>query len=249
MKLNLALVGYGVMGQDVEKNINHDQFNLKVVIDHNSPAQDRKEVTAANLKGCDVAICFTTKNVAKMVEILCQNNVKVVLASTGWDSELELVKKHVKQYKGAVIASSNFSLGVLIYFEMLKFSSQLINKFPSYFSSGYEVHHREKSDWPSGTMKKCAAILRQNLKRQDKIIYQLPIGRKINEDELHLSSIRGGSHAGLHEIEFDSKFDTISLVHKAKTKQGFALGALYAAKWVADKEGYFTEDDLGAELS
>ena len=147
-----------------------------------------------------------------------------------------------------MIYSSNFSIGVNIFFEIIKQSAQIIEKFDEYDIFGLEMHHNRKLDSPSGTAKTITNILLDCISRKKKAVYDR-IEKKISPEELQFTSVRCGDIAGTHCVGFDSTFDSIELKHQAKNRIGFAGGSLLAARWIFSKEeGFFTEKDLLAHL-
>ena len=129
---------------------------------------------------------------------------------------------------------------------MVKEASSLINKFEEYDISGFEIHHKEKKDSPSGTAKTIAETLIKYIDRKKNITYEM-VNSKIAEDELHYPSLRAGFNSGQHQVIFDSPVDTISLIHQARNREGFAKGAILAAKSSVGKKGLYTIEDLMEE--
>jgi len=142
-----------------------------------------------------------------------------------------------------LIHAANFSLGMNIFYHIVKESAKLIDQFDNYDISGLELHHNKKADSPSGTAKTLAEILLNNIRRKEKVTYEM-VNRKIEPDELHFASVRSGSIPGTHKIIFDSTADTIELSHSARNREGFAIAAVIAAEWLHGKKGFFTIDDL-----
>ena len=194
----------------------------------------------------DVCICFTQPAAAlENIEKIARLKKKIVMATTGWEDKLEQAKKIIQQNKTAMIYASNFSIGVNIFFKLVEESAKIINRSICYYDVlGWEMHHNRKLDSPSGTAKTIVNSLLENIQRKKKAVYD-KLDRKITADELHFASIRGGDIAGTHSIGYESEFDSIELKHTAKTRLGFAKGALIAARWLmSKKEGFFTEKDL-----
>ncbi|MBL0691772.1 MAG: 4-hydroxy-tetrahydrodipicolinate reductase [SAR324 cluster bacterium] len=248
-RLKVALIGYGKMGQVVfQAATSSSKVLITSTIDSHNPLADFKNITEKSLNGAEVAICFTQPDgVLETIKDLVNNKVKIVMATTGWENQLALAKLLIKKNKGALIASANFSLGVLIYFEMIKHTSQLINKFNEYDLTAFEMHHHKKLDSPSGTMKKIGALVLDNVDRKKRIVSG-SLNRELKPDELHLGFARGGDIVGSHQLRLDSTFDTITLTHEAKTRKGFAVGTLLAANWIKHKNGWFNEQDLVTDL-
>lgn len=235
--LKVGLIGYGKMGQMLHDLAPSFNLDVKVIIDPEHTKATAQDITEESLKNCDVCIDFTTpKVVLDNIEKLLKLNVPVVVGTTGWYEQLPKVKDLVHQYDGTLIYGSNFSIGVNVFFKMLKEASRIMNQIPGYDVSGYESHHRMKKDIPSGTAKSIADIVLSEINGKNSVIYQ-PGNRQIQEDELHFTSLRCGHINGLHEITFDSFEDQIKLKHRARNRQGFAKGALVAAKYCANHSG------------
>ena len=155
-------------------------------------------------------------------------NKKIVIGTTGWTHQLDILKELVETHQLSVIYSPNFALGVNIFQEILKQASKLFNKFSEYDVAGIEYHHNQKKDSPSGLATHIRDTIESNMPR----LTHLPF-----------SSVRCGDIFGIHTLMFDSPFDTITLTHTAKNRLGFAAGALQAADWLQDKQGLFTFND------
>ena len=149
----------------------------------------------------------------------------------------------MKQNGTGLIHSSNFSIGVNVFFKIIENAARMFNKIEEYDVYGYEMHHNKKIDSPSGTAKTIGNILINNIKRKDKLLFEA-INRKIQPNELHFASVRAGAIPGTHAVGFDSDADTIELKHTARNREGFALGAIMAAKWIKNKKGFYTIDDM-----
>ncbi|HOV13824.1 MAG TPA: 4-hydroxy-tetrahydrodipicolinate reductase [Spirochaetota bacterium] len=241
--MNVAIVGYGKMGKQIEKVLKEKNINIVSIIDNYSTDANFKEVDRSSLKGVDVVIDFSSN--VDLVERVVQyknNGVNVVMGTTGWYDEIDKIKGIVNDKIG-FIWSGNFSLGVNIFFKILKYAGQIFSKFPEYDPLSYEIHHKEKKDSPSGTSLMLGEIIKKELKNKSKITTER-LDRKIESDELHIASVRGGYHPGLHSVQFDSIADTIELKHTARNRDGFAYGAVVAATWINGKKGFFNIDQL-----
>lgn len=242
--MNIAIIGYGKMGKEIEKIAKCKGINVKSIIDPNNSESMFAEINEISLKDIDVAIDFThpdtaVENIIKVSDL----GVNMVVGTTGWYDEMDKIKKIIENAKTGLIWSGNFSLGVNILFKIIENSSRIINKFDDYDCFIHEFHHKEKADSPSGTALMIGRILLENLDKKEKIVTE-ELKRKIKPDELHISSTRGGFIPGIHIIGFDSVADTIELKHTARGRQGFALGAITAAEWIKDKKGFFNIEDL-----
>ena len=134
-----------------------------------------------------------------------------------------------------------------IYLAIVEHASKIMDKFDYYDVGGVEYHHNKKADSPSGTAKTIANILTNNIRRKDTIVYEM-INRQIQPNELHFASVRVGSIPGTHTVTFDSSADTIELTHTARSREGFALGAVLAAEWINGKKGFYDIHDLVRDL-
>lgn len=215
-----------------------------MTIDPASKDADFPSIDQKSVAGCHAAIDFTHPSVAiKNAETLADLGMPTVMGTTGWYEKEQEVKSYIEQKDSAFIYASNFSLGMNLFFTILKQISPLIDRFDAYDVAGIEYHHNKKADSPSGTAKTIAEILKNNIDRKKTITYDM-VDRVIGKDELHFASLRCGSIPGMHKVILDSEADTIELTHIARNREGFALGAVLAAEWVADKKGFFTVDQM-----
>lgn len=240
------------MGQLVEKLALEKGFKVNAIIDPNTATSAdkeinaiiHKEITAAALKDVDVCIEFSSANaVVENVKKIAALGKQHVLATTGWYDKLDEVKKIIENSNTGFIYATNFSIGVNVFFKLVENAAKIVNNLPEYDIFGYELHHRRKADSPSGTAKTIAELIVLNVDRKKKIVYD-KIDRKINADELHFASLRGGDVPGTHVIDFDSTADTIELKHTARNREGFALGSIMAADWGFGKKGFFEIKDM-----
>lgn len=248
--VNITLLGYGKMGKAIENIAKKRKHNIVSIIDHNVEEGNRentayfKEISENALKNTDVVIDFTKPSeVIKNTEIISKFKKNIVIGTTGWYDHLHEVEKIVKENNNGLIWSGNFSIGVNAFFRIIKESSKIFNKIPNYDVMGLEFHHKNKADSPSGTAKMISKIIIENIDRKKNADYEM-INRKINDDELHFASVRGGSIPGTHQIIFDSEEDTIKLEHIARGRNGFAFGAVLACEFINEKKGFFSIDDL-----
>lgn len=242
--MNIALIGYGNMGKELELLIANSKEHRIVSISYKNH-EDGLDILG--IKQADVAIDFTSPEIVmENIEQVVKLGTPLVVGTTGWLDKLPDVKKIIKQYNAAIIYGGNFSIGANIFFQIIAYSSTLFNQFSSYDVYCLEIHHTGKKDSPSGTAKKLADIIMKAIPRK-KELQTNKLDRKIREDELHFSSIRGGVNNGEHQITFDSLADTISLTHHAHSRRGFAEGALFAAKFIQNKKGLYQFEDIFTE--
>jgi 4-hydroxy-tetrahydrodipicolinate reductase len=221
MSRKLAIVGYGKMGRMVEQFAPEFGFSVHSKID----AGD----SLANATGTDVAIEFSAPDAALAnIEGLAALGVPTVTGTTGWLEHLDRVRAAVARYDSALIWSANFSVGVNVLLRAVHEVARLLANDTDYEAWAWEIHHSAKKDAPSGTL---LALVRE--------MQAAGYTRKIDQ-----SSNRAGKLAGTHEIGFDSAADTITLRHTARSREGFARGALRAAQMIQDKKGVFEFKDL-----
>jgi 4-hydroxy-tetrahydrodipicolinate reductase len=228
MPKNLAIVGFGKMGQLIERLAPEAGFSvgLKLDIDTNV---NQAGITPEKFRGVDVAIEFSTPHVAVAnLERLCAIGVPTVVGTTGWYGELEHVRKFVDVCGVGVVWSPNYSIGVNVFRRVVAEAAHLLANEQEYGAWAWEVHHSAKKDAPSGT-------LLQLVEEMQRAGYS----RRID-----VSSNRAGTIPGTHEIGFDSAADTITLRHTARSREGFARGALKAAQWVIGKRGLHEFGDV-----
>jgi 4-hydroxy-tetrahydrodipicolinate reductase len=247
VKMKLALIGYGKMGQEIEKvAIAKDIAHIKI-----DPNEQNcvKEINKEVLDGVDVCVDFThPDNVIENIKKIAEYGKNIVVGTTGWYNKMDEVKNIVAENNIGLIWSGNFSIGVNAYLKIIKNASKLMNKINTYDVYVHEFHHNQKADSPSGTAIMIGDVLIKNIERKNKIVTE-QLKRKINPDELHISSTRAGKIPGTHVVGFDSAADSIELKHIARNRQGFALGAVMAARWIQDKKGFFNIDDMLDDMS
>jgi 4-hydroxy-tetrahydrodipicolinate reductase len=230
------LIGFGKMGSEIDSVAREQQETVARIF------YSRRPVKPDALAGVDVCIEFSTpdavlENIAAAVEAKCD----IVVGTTGWGQHLADVKGSVQD--SGLLYSSNFSLGMNYFFRIVRRAAELMNHAPEYDPYVHEVHHRQKIDSPSGTALRLGQILLDSIDRKKAILGKAPEG-KIGPEMLHVSSTRAGVVAGTHSVAFDSEADFIELRHVAKTRRGFALGALAGARWLRGRKGVFTMDDV-----
>ncbi len=235
--MNLALIGYGKMGHIIEQVARQRGHQIVCTIDKDNQA----DFASAAFASADVAIEFTMPAVAvDNYHRAWAAGVPVVSGTTGWTAQLPAIRREVEQGGHTLFWSSNFSLGVNIFFELNRHLAQLMNRFPNYEPSLTEIHHTEKKDAPSGTAITLAEGILAELPRKEKWV----LGEKTSDSELPIEAIRQGQVPGTHTVRYDSAEDRITITHEAKSRAGFALGAVLAAEFVKDRKGFFTMHDM-----
>jgi 4-hydroxy-tetrahydrodipicolinate reductase len=165
------------------------------------------------------------------IEQYAEKSSRVVIGTTGWYAHIDQVKDLYKNNQGALLWSSNFAIGVHIYFRLLAVAARQFNEFPEYDVFGREIHHKYKKDSPSGTTLSAAKELMTHLDRKNTLVTD-ELHRKIEDHELHFSSTRGGFANFSHEVFFDSADETITITHSARNRNIYADGAIRAAEWL-----------------
>lgn len=234
--MNIALIGYGKMGKEIEKIAVNRGHKVGLIIDKNNP----EDLNEENLKNIDVAIEFTIPESALNNYIKCfRANIPVVSGTTGWLKDIKLVTDACDSGKGFFYAS-NFSLGVNLFFELNKKVASLMNKFPDYNVDMEEIHHIHKLDSPSGTAITLAEGIIENSSKLTKWTESL----SHENDELNIQAKRHGAVPGTHTITWHSEVDQIQIQHQAYNRKGFAMGAVLAAEFMPTKKGFFGMADL-----
>ena len=224
----LAIVGYGKMGKLIEQLAPEYDFEVALKLDEFNNING-SGLTAANFQGVDVAIEFSIPAaVHANVAGIAAQGVPVVVGTTGWLEHLEQVKQTVLQHDTGLVWSPNFSIGVNVFFRLVAEAARLLSAEPAYGSWAWEIHHSAKKDAPSGTLLKLVGEMEK-------------AGYARNID---VGSNRAGSIPGTHEIGFDSAADTITLRHTARSREGFARGALKAAQWISGKKGFYEFSEI-----
>jgi 4-hydroxy-tetrahydrodipicolinate reductase len=251
--MKFALIGYGKMGRILEEVITSqsaassqkDEIVLKI------NDQNLEEFTIENLKKADVAIEFTQPDSAVDNIYKCfEAGVPVVVGTTAWLHRLDEVKKKCAEKDGALFFSPNFSIGVNIFWEVNRRLAELMNTQPQYEIVMEEIHHTEKKDAPSGTAVKTAEVILEKLKSKTKweLVDSNHKSEIINQKSVALPIIakREPNVPGTHTVTYTSSVDYLEIKHEAKSRKGFAEGAVMAARWMVGKKGVFEMKDLMA---
>jgi 4-hydroxy-tetrahydrodipicolinate reductase len=235
--MKIALIGYGKMGKAIESIALSKGHEIVLKID----IQNNQDFTEAALQKADVAIEFTGPHSAfENVKKCIAWGVPVVSGSTGWLDQWAEIKDLCAEKNGTLIYSSNYSIGVNLFFELNKQLAQLMESYNSYDVSMTEVHHTEKKDAPSGTAISLAEQILTNLGRKNKWVNTA----SGNSNELVIQSERIDPAPGTHMVKYSSEVDDIEIIHTAHTRIGFASGAVLAAEFAFEKKGIFTMKDV-----
>ena len=235
--MKIALIGYGKMGKTIEQIALNRGHQIVSIVDINNP----EEFQSANFKSADVAIEFTTPATAfdNYMKSFAAG-VPVVPGTTGWLDRISEIKEKCEKEGKTFFYASNFSIGVNIFFALNKYLAKIMNNFPSYNISMTETHHIHKLDAPSGTAITLAEGIIENVDRKDR--WTLETAEQPTDLPIH--AIREGEVPGIHEVTYESDVDYISIKHDAKSRAGFALGAVVAAEFTAGKKGFLGMDDM-----
>jgi 4-hydroxy-tetrahydrodipicolinate reductase len=254
--MKIAIVGYGKMGKMVER-IALDHGHTITAIVESLPQEStppsgaplyRTIAEAGNLHGAEAAIEFTQPATALgHIKALAEKKIPSVIGTTGWLEQIDEARRAVEQAGASLIWASNFSLGVNIFYRVAWYAAQLADSFPEYDVGGFESHHNKKLDSPSGTAKTLVEGVLAQMKRKNAAVWET-LDRRPEPGELHFPSLRVGSVPGTHSLFFDSPADTIEITHTARSREGFASGAIRAAQWLPGRKGFFTIDDMLKDL-
>ncbi len=218
----LAIIGYGKMGRLIEQLAPEYGFSVALKLDEFNNAH-YEGVTAENFRGIDAAVDFSIPSaVVENVERISRLGVNIVVGTTGWAEYMAKVKGVVEKNGIGLVWSPNYSIGVNVFARLVAEAARLLAAQPEYGAWAWEIHHSTKKDAPSGTLLKLVEEMKS-----------AGYARAIDA-----GSSRAGAHPGTHEIGFDSAADTITLRHVARSREGFARGALQAARWIVGKKGF-----------
>ena len=242
--MKIALVGYGKMGHIIEQIAVQRGHTIVSTIDiDNTGAFDSDEFRSA-----DVAIEFTTPTTAFDNYQKCfAAGIKVVSGTTGWTKRIGEIKRQCEEEGATFFYASNFSIGVNIFFALNRYLAKLMNSFPAYDVNMTEIHHIHKLDAPSGTGITLAEGILGEIERKKQWALAENDAEQFNPgkpEELLIHALREGEVPGIHEIRYESDVDSITIKHDAKSRAGFALGAVLAAEFTAEKRGLLGMEDL-----
>lgn len=235
--MKIALIGYGKMGKIIERIALERGHQIVSIID----IDNREDFGSEAFKSADVAIEFTVPHTAvDNVRKCFEAGVPVVCGTTGWTAALPELKKELEAMDATLFWSSNYSVGVNIFMEVNRYLALLMNRFPQYNVEMTEVHHTQKLDAPSGTAITLAEGILEQLERKTGWSPET----EESPESMAIKSIREGQVPGIHTIRYDSADDSITITHDAKSREGFALGAVLAAEFTAGKKGLLSMKDL-----
>jgi len=245
--MKITLLGCGGMGQAV-KRLALDAGHALTTVDP-QVAADYAELNADAVRGSDVAIdCSLGAHVPANVDFCVAAGLNLVVVATDWYERLPEIRRKVESGGIGFLWSSNFSIGVNLFFKLVERAAQLANRFEEYDVWAHELHHANKIDAPSGTAREVGRLLLENIDRKRAIVDD-KLARRRAADEIHISSARGGAVNFAHWVGFESDADSLVIKHNARNRDGFARGAALAAEWLVGKTGYFEMGDFLKGLS
>jgi 4-hydroxy-tetrahydrodipicolinate reductase len=239
--MKIALIGYGKMGHIIERIALERGHEIVSKVD----VDNQDEFESETFASADVAIEFTvpTKAVENYRKAWAVG-VPVVSGTTGWNAVLPELKEEIAANGYTLFWASNFSLGVNLFFELNRRLAQMMNRYDNYDVVMTEIHHTEKKDAPSGTAITLAEGILENLDRKAEWVLNNSI-KELNNSQLLIDALREGKVPGTHIIKYDSDVDSITITHEAKSREGFALGAVVAAEFLEGKPaGFYSMTDL-----
>ena len=236
--MNIALIGYGKMGKAIEEIAISRGHSVVVKFNSQNPLE------SSQLRTTDVAIEFSQPDLAlKHIKLCADGQIPIVVGTTAWEEHLPEIINHIDKREASLIYSSNFSIGVNLFFELNKHLARLMNDKTDYLASITEIHHTKKIDTPSGTAVTLAKDLISNHPTYSswKLIGQ---SENMEKSDLPISAIREENVPGTHLISYTSEIDTLTIEHQAHNRKGFALGAVIAAEFIHKKQGVYTMSDI-----
>ncbi|MEI7661251.1 MAG: 4-hydroxy-tetrahydrodipicolinate reductase [Bacteroidota bacterium] len=235
--MKIALLGYGKMGQEIEKLAVKRGHKIVLVLDSLDDWEDHGEM----LPQADVAIDFSTPiSIIENIYHCFDANVPMVVGTTGWLDDLEKVRQTCTERDQCLFFAPNYSIGVNLFFELNRYLAGLMSKWEGYAISIEETHHIHKQDAPSGTAIVLANDIIRYSERKEKWVSET----EENPEELGIKSIRAENVPGTHIVRYESEEDCIEIIHTAKNRRGFAIGALMAAEWIVGKKGFYDMKNL-----
>jgi 4-hydroxy-tetrahydrodipicolinate reductase len=229
--MKIALIGYGAMGKLIKTLAENKNHEIAVIIDERDAKLSAEEL-AEKLKDVDAAIDFSSADaVLRNIRACVLAKLPLVEGTTGWHNERAEIEQFIRSNDGAFVFGANFSIGVNLFYRITDFAAELFAKFDDYEAFIEERHHSRKKDAPSGTALKLKEIVAAHITK-----------------DFSVAATRAGAIPGTHIVGFDANADTIELTHTARSREGFASGAILAAEWIAGKKGFYEFTDVMDEL-
>jgi len=230
--MKIALIGHGAMGQLVEQQACAAGDEIGAILTSRGSAANTVDEMAAALKSHDVAIDFSVGSaVLRNVEACALAGVALVEGTTGWKEDIAEVHRMVAEHDGTLVYGANFSIGVNVFYKIVAEAARLMAQLDQYETFMEEQHHSRKRDVPSGTALKLKELMAKHIKAN-----------------IQIASTRAGTIPGTHRVGFDSAADQITLTHMARSRAGFAAGALLAARWIVGRKGVFEFSEVIDEI-
>ncbi len=234
--MNIALIGYGKMGKEIESIALKRNHRIVLKIDRNTLG----DLNTQNLQKADIAIEFSTPHsVLGNITKCFDSQLPVVVGTTGWYENFENIAKKCTELNGTLFHATNFSVGVNLFFKVNSFLAELMNKYEAYDVNMEEIHHIHKLDKPSGTAITLANQILSKVERKKNWSIE-----RHGSEVLFIKDVREGEVPGTHIVKYQSPVDDIEIMHKAHNRRGFALGAVLAAEFLVGKKGIYNMSDL-----
>jgi len=235
--MNIALIGYGRMGHEIEEAVVTRGHIVSVIVDK----ENNDDICQGKMTGVDVAIEFSTpetafENISKCLGL----NIPVISGTTGWLKDYDKAAELCRLNNTSFIHSANFSIGVNLLFRLNAQLAKQMARYDEYSVAIEEIHHTGKLDAPSGT----AISLAEGIQKQHSNYNGWCFEKERSDNLIPITSVREGNIHGTHIVSWDSEIDTITLRHEARNRKGFALGAVHAAEYIQKRKGVFTMDDV-----
>ncbi len=243
--LDITLLGYGRMGHMIASLAEAHGCRIHSVID---PAQEGCESSIRAEILADVCIDFSLPDVAlDNIRQVAAAGKNLVVGTTGWHKQLDEVKQLAEKHGIGILWGANFSIGMNLFTRIAQYATSICDKFPMYDVCGWEMHHNQKADSPSGTAIQLAETILEESSVKDAAVYD-KLDRRILKNELHFASLRGGAVPGTHSVIFDCETDSLELTHRVRSRACFATGALQAAQWISTRKGFFSFNQMMEDL-
>ncbi len=243
--LDITLIGYGKMGHMIASLAEAQSCRVRSIIDPTQEGcerQIRPEILA------DVCVDFSQPDTAlDNIRQVAAAGKHLVVGTTGWHKHLDEVRELADEHNIGILWGANFSIGMNLFTRVIQYATSICDKFPLYDVCGWEMHHNQKADSPSGTAIQLAETILAESSVKNAAVYD-KLDRRILSNELHFASLRGGAVPGTHSVIFDSETDSLELTHRARSRACFATGALQAARWISQRKGCHSFNQMMEDL-
>ena len=246
--MKVILAGYGRMGHEIALSLQRRGHELLASVDPKAPDATHRRLADAPVEKADAVIEFSLASaVLDNARLYAEAGTSAVLGTTGWEEQRNEVEKMVRSGGIGYLVGANFSIGANLFMILAEEAARLVNAVEEYDPFLCEYHHRGKADSPSGTALRTAERVMAAVDRKSRIQTET-LHRRVEPEELHVASIRGGAVPGTHTLTLDSPADSIEITHRARNRSGFADGAVRAAEWLQGQSGFFTVDEFLKDL-